>query len=441
MTVAPSTSVAPRPDPIPPFERTDLHEIKQQLHDALGEEGLPYWKALKAYLLGQVGRNELQALVRGWLKPKSSELQTLSTVTLTAQFTCITSSSLPCCTMHPRRSSGKGHPLRLICVSDGGEVWMHWTLTRIQRSSSPGTGYATGLWAWVDESVIVSGNPRTKRMMRRVAVMAKLLGQIGEVRPGRRESGPSISRVSLLLRLELTGDPQHPPLAQTSHLIPSSHQLGLRLSQVGNPYGLHVSPEAMREIGEFMGVGLNAHLGDMLHSISHLTGHDRPGQDTMRIPLGVKNTNVIERPEPPVPTPDLHTLQYLFNLTPGLQPQASPTLYKLASSLTIGDDELHRSASVKDHASRHASLAPQLVTPSQAHGHLPSSQQPTSPVKATSLAGQNKVDAVIQTLVDTQLLKPDKAGRDGAEEPKREKKHNLHWKYEDPAIILKDLLG
>lgn len=204
----------------------------------------------------------------------------------------------------------------------------------------------------------------------------------------------------------------------------------------------------MREIGEFMGVGLNQHLGDVLHSTAHLTGRDRPGQDTLRVPLGVKNTNVPDNPEPPLPTPDLHTLQYLFNMTPGLQPQASPTLYKLASSLTIGEDELNRAAAAKaeEASSRHPSVPPQLVTPSASAAPLPAgSQQPVSPVKAASTlhaaAGQGKMDAVFQTLADTGLLKLDKAGRHEGEEPKREKKHNLHWKYEDPAIILKDLLG
>lgn len=70
-------SYHPAPRPVPntfPFHRIDTHQIKQQLHDALGEAGLPYWKALNAYLLGQLGRHELEALVRGWLKGKNSEL-------------------------------------------------------------------------------------------------------------------------------------------------------------------------------------------------------------------------------------------------------------------------------------------------------------------------------------------------------------------------------
>lgn len=69
----PSTPASPAPNLPIPFQRIDTHQIKQQLYDALGEAGLPYWKALNGYLLGQVGRDELVALVRGWLKGKSRE--------------------------------------------------------------------------------------------------------------------------------------------------------------------------------------------------------------------------------------------------------------------------------------------------------------------------------------------------------------------------------
>lgn len=69
----PSTPASPASNLPIPFQRIDTHRIKQQLYDALGEAGLPYWKALNGYLLGQVGRDELVALVRGWLKGKSRE--------------------------------------------------------------------------------------------------------------------------------------------------------------------------------------------------------------------------------------------------------------------------------------------------------------------------------------------------------------------------------
>lgn len=104
--VAPPASVAP--PAVPPFERIDLHDIKQQLHDALGEQGLPYWKSLKAYLLGQVGRSELQALVRGWLKPKNVHLHNQFLTALlhnasSPQFGHGPSSPL---SMHKRRQGG-----------------------------------------------------------------------------------------------------------------------------------------------------------------------------------------------------------------------------------------------------------------------------------------------------------------------------------------------
>ena len=64
----------PRPQPLPAFRRVDIHAVKQELHDVLGEDGLPYWKALNGYLLGQVGRDELEIMVKGWLKGTKCEL-------------------------------------------------------------------------------------------------------------------------------------------------------------------------------------------------------------------------------------------------------------------------------------------------------------------------------------------------------------------------------
>jgi transcriptional coactivator HFI1/ADA1 len=42
-------------------------------------------------------------------------------------------------------------------------------------------------------------------------------------------------------------------------------------------------------------------------------------------------------------------------------------------------------------------------------------------------------------LVKNELLKLDHGKVDG--EGKKNQKHNLHWKYEDPAVIFQDLLG
>lgn len=204
-----------------------------------------------------------------------------------------------------------------------------------------------------------------------------------------------------------------------------------------------------------MGVGLHQHLGDVLHSLVHLTGRDRPGEDTMRVPPGV---NERSPGAPDVPPPTLGSLQYLFTLAPSLHPQASPTLYKLESSLTIAQVEAlkPRTEEKEDPIPQPTRTANNLLptgTPKEQTVGLPNSLPPAlpnvpSPVKAASTlhaaAGQGKIETVSQTLQETGLLKIDKAGRgeDGeGGDRKREKKHNLHWKYEDPALILKDLFG
>lgn len=200
-----------------------------------------------------------------------------------------------------------------------------------------------------------------------------------------------------------------------------------------------------------MGVGLHQHLGDVLHSLVHLTGRDRPGEDTLRVPPGVRE----QSPEAPdIPAPSLGTLQYLFTLAPSLHPQASPTLYKLESSLTIAEVEASKPQEEEEkdrEPPRPAALLPSATPQTQTVG-LPNALPPAlpnvpNPVKAASTlhaaAGQGKIETVSQTLQDTGLLKIDKAGREEGEggDRKREKKHNLHWKYEDPALILKDLFG
>lgn len=247
----------------------------------------------------------------------------------------------------------------------------------------------------------------------------------------------------------------HPTLAQSGRNIPSSHQLALRLAQVAKTWGLDVAPDAAKEVGEFMGVGLHQHLGDVLHSLVHLTGRDRPGEDTLRVPPGLGQRS----PEPqPVPTPTIASMQYLFTLAPSLHPQASPTLYKLETSLTIAEVAAAQPAKEETPKDAPATVAPAAVLPnatpqkrtvalpSAIPGTMPPPSVP-SPVKAATAlhaaAGQGKIDSVSQTLQDTGLLKIDKAGRgeEGEGGAKREKKHNLHWKYEDPALILKDLFG
>ena len=67
----------PRPKPIQTdlFDRLDPFSVKQELHDALGENGLPYWKAMNAYLLGQMGRAEMAEVVKEFLKGRLCEYE------------------------------------------------------------------------------------------------------------------------------------------------------------------------------------------------------------------------------------------------------------------------------------------------------------------------------------------------------------------------------
>ena len=88
--------------------------------------------------------------------------------------------------------------------------------------------------------------------------------------------------------LTAASDTSMPPLAVSARQLPSSHQLSHRLSQLAKAYDLNLSPDAMSDIGQFMAVGMDAHLGDLLHGIIHLTGRDRPGCDTIRVPHGIK---------------------------------------------------------------------------------------------------------------------------------------------------------
>lgn len=51
-----------------PIHPLPIHgQQKQQLHDALGPNGLPYWNALVSFLSGKIGREELDESVDGWL--------------------------------------------------------------------------------------------------------------------------------------------------------------------------------------------------------------------------------------------------------------------------------------------------------------------------------------------------------------------------------------
>ena len=51
------------------------------------------------------------------------------------------------------------------------------------------------------------------------------------------------------------------------------------------------------------------------------------------------------------------------------------------------------------------------------------------------LSGSNRLDQMSKALLASNLLMPEKQPEEG------KKKHSHHWKYEDPAITLKDVLG
>jgi len=122
-TTGPITNGTYQPPPIraehlPPFQRTDINGLKQELHDVLGDRGLPYWKALNGYLLGQLGRDELVAMVHRWLKgPHGASILVWSNLELTIQWNCTTDYCRLCCTMPLRRPSRHNHPPCLICVN------------------------------------------------------------------------------------------------------------------------------------------------------------------------------------------------------------------------------------------------------------------------------------------------------------------------------------
>jgi transcriptional coactivator HFI1/ADA1 len=265
-------------------------------------------------------------------------------------------------------------------------------------------------------------------------------------------------------------DAAMPPLALSSRHLPSSHQLSHRLGQLAKAYDLTLAPDAFAEIGDFMAVGMDAHLGDILHGIVHMTGRERPGEDTIRVPKGIKPepdldplemgidvhgsdghagfVDSIKREADPtnaytyteMPKPDIETFQNLFLMMPGLHPQASPALYRLETSLTRAEADLNNPVKMERKPS--PSLPPSPKIGDMTLGMT----VPTSPKKAMAIGRTtaNRAEAVAKELLESGLLKLDKAGRQsepGEAEGKKDKKHNLHWKYEDPALILRDILG
>jgi len=216
-----------------------------------------------------------------------------------------------------------------------------------------------------------------------------------------------------------------PSLAVSARQLPSSHQLSHRLSEVAKAYDLNLSPDAMNDIGEFMAVCVDAHLSELLHGVVHLTARERPGCDTIRVPKGIKpepndgmsiDGEHIKQEEGDLPKPNIDTFQSLFTIAPGLHPQASPAMFKLASSLTLAEAEYNSPVNLE--------RKPSITT--------------------VETNGMSKAEAVSAKLLENGLLKIDKAGRQsegGDGDGKKDRKHNLHWKYEDPELILRDVLG
>ncbi|WWD18358.1 hypothetical protein CI109_102808 [Kwoniella shandongensis] len=410
----------PRPPPLP-FNRADTHSIKQELHDALGENGLPYWKAMNGYLLGQIGKGELEGMVRGWLKGDKLELHNKLLLSLLNNAGAPPQHHQPISPLTQLRKRKRVAP-------DDPEFDIDETTiepkTRVQQ--------------WV------MGMGSRERARVRRAVIGKQTeedvdAEVDEVLLGKKNAGKwgSFAPSSLI-----------PPLALPNRLLPSSQQLSMRLSQFAKTYDMSLAPDAQADIGEFMAVGMDTHLGDVFHGIVHLTGRHRPGGGTIRVPRGlqarenghahgyasnfmdvdgisgedlINNSRSVAGGEGDMPKPDLATLQYLLALNPSLHPQASPAVLRLETSHTLAEVEAN---------TPHTKPAPHSVFGRPSTG---------------TVTGINRADAVAQNLLSTGLLKLDKAGRqseiDGGADGKKERKHNLHWKYEDPALILKDVLG
>jgi transcriptional coactivator HFI1/ADA1 len=208
-----------------------------------------------------------------------------------------------------------------------------------------------------------------------------------------------------------------PSIAYSDGALPSSHQLSLRLSQLAKAYDLSLAPDATADIGEFLAVGMDSHIADVMTSLVRLIGQDRKGVDTIHVPRGHSNESSPRSPEirtpksvhtkikeeNDLPKPDLDTMKSLLNLVPELHTQASPSVYKLLAS-----------------QSTYRNNAPDVKPDITSH--------PFNPAPLSN--GQTAAD---------QMATGSKMEMDS--EGKKNQKHNLHWKYEDPAVLFQDLLG
>ncbi|KAL7423188.1 hypothetical protein Q5752_002488 [Cryptotrichosporon argae] len=377
---APAPAAPTGPRRIEP-ERADVEAAKRALHDALGEAGLPYWKALNGYLVGQVGRAELVGLVHGWLKTKVKLHNRLLLSLLTnAAFS-------------PSARAASPGRKRRRAVGDAPDLDPDVIEPRARAHA-----WAMGL-----------GGKERARVRRCLGRDEDDEGD-REVDKERDKAGPY-------------AQPLLPPLAQSARHLPSSHNLSTRLGQIASSYGLDVAPDHAAELGELAALAVDAHVADILHALVALTARGRPGVDTVRGRAGVvkpaedgEDGAARESAADGVPRPQLKTLHALFDLAPGLHPQASPALYKLGTGYT----EAERLVSAGDRPS----------------------PKPGAPEDDGGDDRPRDRDALAKLMAEAGLLKVDKAGRDGEDgERKKDKKHGSHWRYEDPAVILRDVLG
>ncbi|WVQ65921.1 uncharacterized protein L199_004099 [Kwoniella botswanensis] len=411
------------PKPIP-FERIDTHSIKQQLHDVLGEDGLPYWKALNGYLLGQLARSELEGMVRGWFKGDKLELHNTLLLSL------LNNASIPPTLYTPIPTTLSARKRKRVSYDD------------VEYD--------------VDEEAIqpklrvtqwISGLNGRERMRIKRSVLGK--NGNGGLEDG---SGANEGLVTGGRRASAWGGQSNffpPSTSNPTRHLPSSAQLSLQLSQYAKIHGLGLAPDSTAEIGEFLAVGLDSHIQDMLYGLIQLTGHDRPGISTVRLSKdqdhsnedGEKNdemqvsTKMKKEETDESPKVDLNSLNHLLMLNPTLNPTISPSIYKLKSGQISSTQDTTIPTSLKD-------------------TNINGGSQSSSPVTSTSNRNRNndnnngnkpRSEVITNRLLENSLLKLDNItttapGGAGADQ-KKEKKHTSHWKYEDPAVLLKDFLG
>ena len=172
-----------------------------------------------------------------------------------------------------------------------------------------------------------------------------------------------------------------------------------------------------------------------------------------------------------LPKPTVDTLQHLFAISPSLHAQASPALYKLAASQYQAESSGRRGLPTKlangeegidaimdgQHVSgrTRARVAVNGARPSangslpridnvetgksQANGSaapIPARRQSEAPslTQLHRLNGPQRGEMFSKSLLESGLLQPEK-------QPEEGKKRSYHWKYEDPALILRDVLG